>query len=192
MCSVITLPVSVMRMRDDRPAYEYTADFVLTGILKNHYKGYVNGILDAVVGEGTAKELLPQRYYLFSADFKTIDRERERFQSVVDELALQIGVPEENIQYNWVLLNALGVDYAEKEGEGEDKGFPFMMAACVLVGVLSLLAAGLVIYNILKVAVTKRVREYGTLRAIGSEKGHGCTLRYADRRRQVLRGLPNP
>lgn len=167
--SVITLPVSVMRMRDDRPAYEYTADFVLTGILKNHYKGYANGILDAAVGEGTAKELLPQRYYLFSADFKTIDR--ERFQSVVDELALQIGVPEENIQYNWVLLNALGVDYAKKEGEGEDKGFPFMMAACVLVGVLILLAAGLVIYNILKVAVTKRVREYGTLRAIGSEKG---------------------
>lgn len=167
--SVITLPIRVMRMRDDRPAYEYTADFVLTGILKNHYKGYANGMLNGVVGEGTAKELLPQRYYFFSADFKTIDR--EQFQSVVDELALNVGVPEENIQYNWVLLNALGIDYAEKEGEGEDKGFPFMMAACILVGVLLLLAAGLVIYNILKVAVTKRVREYGTLRAIGSEKG---------------------
>lgn len=129
--SVSTQPIRVMRMRDARSAYEYTADFVLPGILKNHYKGYANGMLDGVVGEETAKQLLPQWYYLFSADFKTIDR--EQFQSVVDELALNVSVPEENIQYNWVLLNALGIDYAEKEGEGEDKGFPFMTAACILV-----------------------------------------------------------
>ena len=45
-----------------------------------------------------------------------------------------------------------------------------MTVACVMVGVLVLLAAGLVIYNILKIAVSKRVREYGTLRAIGGEK----------------------
>lgn len=38
-----------------------------------------------------------------------------------------------------------------------------MMVACVMVGALILLAAGLVIYNILKVAVTKRMKEYGTL-----------------------------
>ena len=34
-----------------------------------------------------------------------------------------------------------------------------------------LLAAGLVIYNILKIAVSKRIRQFGTLRAIGGEKG---------------------
>lgn len=45
-----------------------------------------------------------------------------------------------------------------------------MTVACVMVGILVLLAAGLVIYNILKIAVSKRVREYGTLRAIGGEK----------------------
>jgi ABC-type antimicrobial peptide transport system permease subunit len=167
--SAVTLPVSIALMRDDRLPYEYTADFVLTGILKNNYKGYVSGTLNAVVGEGTAKELLPERYLLYSADFKTTGT--EQFQSIVDELALKLGVQKENIQYNWVLLNALGIDYAQKEGEGEDKGFPFMMAACIMVGVLILLAAGLVVYNILKVAVTKRIREYGTLRAIGSEKG---------------------
>lgn len=167
--SAVTLPVSVQLMKDDRPPYEYTAEFVLTGILKNNYKGYATGTIEAVVGEGSAEELLPQRYFLYSADFKTIDT--DRFQSVVDELAHNLGVPEEHIQYNWVLLNALGIDYAEKENEGEDKGFPFMMAACILVGALILLAAGLVIYNILKVAVTRRIREYGTLRAIGSRKG---------------------
>lgn len=46
-----------------------------------------------------------------------------------------------------------------------------MAAACVLVGALVLLAAGLVIYNILKISITKRMKEYGTLRAIGAERG---------------------
>ena len=46
-----------------------------------------------------------------------------------------------------------------------------MTAACILVGVLVLLAAGLVIYNILKISITKRIKEYGTLRAIGGERG---------------------
>ena len=75
-----------------------------------------------------------------------------------------------DIQYNWVLLDALGIDYGEKDTASDAGGFPFMMAACVLTGILILLAAGLVIYNILKVAVAKRIRGYGTLRAIGCEK----------------------
>lgn len=46
-----------------------------------------------------------------------------------------------------------------------------MAAAGVLVAFLILLAAGLVIYNILKISVSKRIKGYGTLRAIGGEKG---------------------
>ena len=46
-----------------------------------------------------------------------------------------------------------------------------MTVAGILVGSLILLAAGLVIYNILKISVSKRIKGYGTLRAIGSEKG---------------------
>ena len=40
-----------------------------------------------------------------------------------------------------------------------DKGFSFMTVAGVLVGTLILLAAGLVIYNILKISVSKRIKE---------------------------------
>ncbi len=64
----------------------------------------------------------------------------------------------------------MGIEYPDKQGNIQTEGFPFMMAACIMVGALILLAAGLVIYNILKVAVTKRIREYGTLRAMGGEK----------------------
>lgn len=167
--SVITLPVEVGLKEDDRPPYEYTADFVLTGILENNYMGFSSGTIDGVVGEGTAKTLLPERYFLYSTDFKTMST--GEFQSIVDDLASKLRLSENDIQYNWVLLNALGVDYAEKEKQDGDKGFPFMMAACILAGGLVLLAAGLVIYNILKVSVTKHIREYGTLRAMGSRRG---------------------
>lgn len=165
---IITLPVSVSLMTDDRPAYEYTADFLLTGILENNYIGYASGTLDGVVGEGTAKDLLPERYFLYSTDFKT--KSNGQFQSIVTDLSEELGISENNIQYNWILLDALGISYDEKSAADIGSGFPFMMAACILTGALILLAAGLVIYNILKVAVAKRIREYGTLRAIGSER----------------------
>lgn len=164
----ITLPLKAGLLIDDQPKYAYTADFVLTGILENDYLGYATGILDGIVGEGTAKSLLPERYLRYSTDFKTTGR--KEFQAVTEELRNQLDIQERQVQYNWVLLNAMGIDYPDKEGSIQDEGFPFMMAACVMVGALILLAAGLVIYNILKVAVMKRIREYGTLRAMGGER----------------------
>lgn len=73
--------------------------------------------------------------------------------------------------YNIVYLNALGISYTANSEDANDKGFSFMTVAGILVGSLILLAAGLVIYNILKISVSKRIKGYGTLRAIGSEKG---------------------
>ncbi|MBD5474601.1 MAG: FtsX-like permease family protein [Lachnospiraceae bacterium] len=164
----ITLPLKCSLLMDDRPDYEYTANFILTGILESSYLGYATGIVDGIVGEGTAQSLLPERYLRYSTDFKTVNT--KGFQSAVDDLVRKLGIVERQVQYNWVLLDALGVEYKDKEGMTDTNiGFPFMMAACVMVGALILLAAGLVIYNILKVAVTKRIREYGTLRAIGGE-----------------------
>ena len=168
----ITLPVQLSLMQDDRPPYTYTAEFTLTGILKSSFVGYATGTVDAVVGEGTAQDLLPQRYFLYSTDFKTA--KSVPFHETIQKLAETLQVAEPYIQYNWVLLNALGIAYNEKADSSQ--GFPFMMVACVLVGALVLLAAGLVIYNILKVAVSKRIREYGTLRALGSTQKQLYTL----------------
>ncbi len=165
----ISIPLVVALKNDMEAAYEYTADFTLCGILENSYLGYSSGIVEGVVGEGTAKALLPERYLLYSTDFKT--KSTEQFQSVVNELAAELSIDEVNIQYNGILLETLGIAYAEAgTADTESAGFSFMTIACVMVGVLVLLAAGLVIYNILKIAVSKRIREYGTIRAIGGEK----------------------
>ena len=165
----ISIPLEISLRNDMEAAYEYTADFTLCGILENSYLGYSSGIVEGIVGEGTANALLPERYLLYSTDFKT--KSTEQFQSIVNELQEELSIDEANIQYNSILLETLGIAY-EKAGtvDTESAGFSFMTVACVMVGVLILLAAGLVIYNILKISVSKRVREYGTIRAIGGEK----------------------
>lgn len=164
----ITLQARISRMDGTLPEYSYSAEYTVCGILESNYIGYSTGTLDAVAGAGTAASVLPDHYLLYSTDFKTKDT--LHFQSVVDELANNLGVADSNIQYNWILLDALGISYREKGNSDTNTGFSFMTFASVMVGVLVLLAAGLVIYNILKIAVTKRIKEYGTLRALGSER----------------------
>lgn len=164
----ITLQSEISLMDGSLPAYSYTADYTVCGILEASYFGYVTGTVTAVAGEETAKQLLPEEFLLYSTDFKTKDR--LQFQQVIDDLAERLGVAERYVQYNWILLDALGISYREAGSSDTDTGFSFMAFAGVMVGVLILFAAGLVIYNILKIAVTRRIKEYGTLRAIGGEK----------------------
>lgn len=165
----ITLQSEISLMDGSLPAYSYTADYTVCGILEASYIGYSTATVNAVAGEGTAEKLLPEEYLLYSTDCKTKDT--LHFQSIIDDLAESLGVAENNIQYNWILLDALGISYREAGSSKTDTGFSFMTFAGVMVGVLVLFAAGLVIYNILKIAVTKRIKEYGTLRAIGGERG---------------------
>lgn len=165
----ISLDISAGVLDGSIPEYEFTADFRLTGILENNYVGYATKSVMGIVGNGTAQSLLPEGYFFYITDFKTYDK--KDFQNIVNDLAASLHVEERCIQYNWVLLDALGISYDESGNLGTDTGFSFMAAACILVGALVLFAAGLVIYNIMKISITKRIREYGTLRAIGGERG---------------------
>ena len=137
------------------PEVEYVADFTLTGILENSYLGYATGMVDGIVGNGTAESVISDEYLLYSTDFKT--HSKQDFQSIVCDLAADLQEDDRYIQYNWVLLDALGIAYDADEDSSTGAGFSFMTAACILVGVLVLLAAGLVIYNILKISITKRI-----------------------------------
>lgn len=165
----VSLDLRVPIMDGSLPEFEYSGDFTLTGILESSYIGYSSGTVQGIAGNGTAEKLLPEEYLFYATDFKTYDR--QNFQSIVYELAEELDVEERYIQYNWILLDAVGISYDETANSDTGSGFSFMTVACVLVGVLVLLAAGLVIYNILKISIAKRVKEYGTLRAIGGERG---------------------
>jgi len=166
----ITLDLKISLFKDTEVYHEYQADFILTGILKNNYLGYSSGIVTGIAGQGTAEKWLPEKYHVYSADFRTADK--SSFQQTVNNLAKKIEIPGGHIQYNWLYLDALGIRY-NKEGSDEniDSGFSYMTVAGIMIGALVLLAAGLVIYNILKIAVSKRIKEYGILRAIGARQG---------------------
>lgn len=166
---ILTLRAEVSLMDGSVPACEYSAEFTVCGILESNYIGYSTGTVEAVAGEGTASVLLQKDFLLYSTDLKTKDT--AQFQAIIDDLAESLSVDSSDIQYNWLLLDALNISYDEAGASDTDTGFSFMAAACIMTGILVLLAAGLVIYNILKIAVTKRIKEYGTLRAIGSERG---------------------
>ena len=165
----VSLDMRVSVMDCSLPEFEYSGNFILTGILESSYIGYSSGTVEGIVGSGTAEKLLPEEYLLYSTDLKTYDK--QNFQSIVYDLAEELNVEKRYIQYNWVLLDAIGISYDEATNSDTGAGFSFMIVACVLVGVLVLFAAGLVIYNILKISITKRIKEYGTLRAIGGERG---------------------
>lgn len=165
----ISLPVSKTLRHDIAPSIEFTADFVLVGITKNNYIGYSYGGMTGIVGTGTAKQLLPEGYLYYNVDFRTADK--RAFQNTVNDIIEKFQIHELDTSYNQVYLQACGIQFDSQESsETSGSGFSFMAAAGVMVGILILLAAGLVIYNILKISVSKRMKGYGVLRAIGSEK----------------------
>lgn len=170
----ITLNLRASLLQDTEPPYETSHNFILTGILKSNYIGYVSGSATGIIGPGTTKSLLPEKYQLYSVDLRIKDK--KAFQHIIDDLAAKYSLEEGYIQYNETLLSAAGIPYRSKNQEQKSPGFSYLMLAGIMTGALILIAAGLVIYNILKISVSKRVKEYGTLRAIGAEKGNLYTL----------------
>lgn len=154
-------------------AYDYTAEFTLVGVMESNFLGYTSGSILGLAGEGTAAAILPAEYLYYNVDIRTA--EKKDFQVVVDALRAQLELHELDTIYQIPLLNALGIRYDLKAAGSDmavdDSGFSWLLAAGVLAVALFLLAAGLVIYNIMKIAVSRRIRQYGVLRAIGGEKG---------------------
>lgn len=163
----MTIPMNldISLLKDTIPAYNYTANFKLSGILEDDYTGYASGTVNGIVGKGTSENFLPKRYTLSSLDFKI--KQQDKFQEIVNQLAKDIGLSHNSIQYNWIYLNALGIQF-EKDNSDND-GISIIILVSLFIALLVLLASGLVIYNILKISVTKKIKEYGSLRAIGAE-----------------------
>ena len=153
-------------------AYEYTAEFTLVGITESNFLNYTGGHILGLAGQGTAEEVLPPEYLYYNMDIRT--EERRNFQAVMDELCERLEIHELDTLYNIPLLNALGISYDSEAADSElavdDAGFSWLAFVGVLVTALILLAAGLVVYNIMKIAVSRRLGQYGTLRALGAEK----------------------
>ena len=152
-------------------SYDFTAEFALVGITESNYLNYAAGVVHGIVGPGTAEMLLPKEYFYYNLDIRVADK--RLFQATIDDLVTALNVHELDTTYNIPYLEALGIRYSAEAADvsdASDQGFSLMLAAGILLGTLLLLAAGLVIYNILKIDVSRRTAQYGVLRAIGANK----------------------
>ncbi len=173
-------------------ACDYTAEFTLTGITESNFLGYTGGHILGLAGQGTAEAVLPPEYLYYSMDIRT--KNPKNFQAVMDDLCERLEIHELDTLYNIPLLNALGISYRSEAADSElsmdDAGFSWLMFVGVLVVALILLAAGLAVYNILKIAVSGRIGQYGTLRAIGAEKGQLYRVVAAEILLLCMAGIP--
>ena len=165
----IQIPMEIALLQDTELPYQYDATFTLTGILENEYIGYVNGVVNALVGSGTAELLLPERYQIYSVDCKTTSK--KDFQTTIYKLEETYHLSDDLVQYNDLLLNAAHISYDSKKDNFSDDSNFYMTFAGAVVGILVLTAAGLVIYNVLKIQLEKSIKNYGILRALGATKG---------------------
>lgn len=153
----------------ENTAYSSAADFTLVGITESNYLNYTSGGVTGIIGLGTAASLLPDNYLYYNVDIRTADK--RTFQETVNNIISSLAIHELDTLYNTPYLDTLGIHYNTGGTDTSAQGFSLMLVAGIMVGLLLLLAAGLVIYNILKIAVSQRIKQYGTLRAIGGEKG---------------------
>lgn len=122
--------------------FSYTGQFTLTGILRSNYLGYSAGVVQGIVGKGTAEALLPPDYLYYNVDIRT--KEKAAFQETMDDLVETLKVPELDTLYNVTYLNAKGISFDEESADTEEDGdgFSLLAVAGLLVGGLILLAAG--------------------------------------------------
>lgn len=165
----INLPMEVSLLKDTEEPYKYSKAFLLTGIVGSNYISYVSGTVDGIVGKGTAENTLPEKYRVYSVDVRT--KGKSNFQDVVYGLEDRYKIPDAQVQYNDTLLSAMGIKYDSSPEGTLGSGFSYMALAGIVIGGLVLLAAGLVVFNILKISVNKKIKQYGTLRAIGANAG---------------------
>ncbi len=180
----LSLPV---KLGTKSSAKTTTVDFILVGTLIDTYLGYISGILPGIVGEGSSLLLLPHDTTSFSVDIRT--NNTKNFQKIIEKTLDTYNKTSKNIQYNEVLLNALHISYPSKNSQTKIEAIA-LIGSTILVIFLIIGASGLVIYNILKIILTKNRPYYGMLKALGAEHKHVKIIIYHQIIILLLIGLP--
>ncbi len=108
--------------------FSYTGQFTLTGILRSNYLGYSAGVVQGIVGKGTAEALLPPDYLYYNVDIRT--KEKAAFQETMDDLVETLKVPELDTLYNVTYLNAKGISFDEESADTEEDGERLFPVGC--------------------------------------------------------------
>ncbi|MTI70864.1 MAG: ABC transporter permease [Firmicutes bacterium] len=133
--------------------YESEAEFTLVGIMKDSPGGKATGSSLSLVSINTVKNLLPKALLNKNAFFWVNDT--YSIKDTLDELQSSLKIDDDNVRVNYELLNILG--------ENDKVNFPIIfLIAIVLIATIG------AIYNIFHISVMERIKEFGTLRSIGT------------------------
>lgn len=153
-------------------------DFKLTGILKMETDDI--GLYTAII----SKELAEQRYgnntvmdyYIGLKDAQNMSEEEAA--SYANTLAQQLEISDDNVIVRSTYFNLKG------ENRGSDMLFYF------LIGFITFIGSGIVIYSIFYISIASNIRNYGQLRTIGTTKKQIKKMVYREGKLLAAIGIP--
>lgn len=134
-------------------------EFILTGIIKNNSIGYLSGRIGGIVGNEIINNSNENNNYSISFKVKNL----ENFNDIINSLRDDFNLEDNQIQYNNMYLDNIGVNIEGIKANNNELNISFM-----IIGLLIILAAGFSIYNIFSIAISKEVKQFGIFRAIGA------------------------
>ncbi|ELC8423564.1 ABC transporter permease [Clostridium perfringens] len=152
----INLPVKIYMNNDEI----INKEFILTGITKNNSIGYLSGRISGIVGNEITNDL-NQNDNNYSVSFKV--KNLENFNYVINTFRNDLNLEDNQIQYNDMYLNNLGVNIEGTKANNKELNISF-----IIIGLLIIIAAGFAVYNIFSIAISKEVKQFGIFRAIGA------------------------
>lgn len=150
-----------LQFRNNASKEFQTSQFVISGILQTTASGNENRIgYNALVSSAfvEADPFLSKEDYSAAISINNSSSySNEELKSKIKEIGQRMGISERNIQ-----INNVNVDSNNLSGS--------TVISILSIMLIIALACWLVIYNIFYISITKRIKQYGQLRAIGATK----------------------
>lgn len=129
-------------------------DFVLSGILKDNdrnkkYQSFSRAVISKALILNTTNT--PQLVCYITV------KDKSNIKNTVNQIAENTDIKSNNVEINTIYLEALGLDMS-------------LIIPAAVVGIIVMLAAAMVIYNIFYISINQRIHQFGLLRAIGATK----------------------
>lgn len=129
-------------------------DFILSGILKDNERNKKYQSFSRAV---VSKELILKITKTPELVCYITLKDKGNIKNAINQIADNIGIKSNNVEINNIYIQTLGLDMS-------------VIIPAVIVGVIVMLAAVMVIYNIFYISINQRIHQFGLLMAIGATK----------------------
>lgn len=158
-----------------------TNEFVISGFLQTTASGDDNRIgYNAIVSKAfiSTDMFLSKGNYSVALSIKNADSySNEELKSKIENLGQEIGISKKNIQINYVNVDT-----------NNPSSTTTISIACIMLVIV--MACWLVIYNIFYISISKQIKQYGQLRALGATRKQLKKIIFCEGRDLSLKYIP--